>query len=82
MIKIKEYPPVISIMTIIEDRLLGAKSYPTVVKRLKELQVKVFAYDMVRTDIFFNALLPTEEIQITEITHNRKKSEPFKLPRS
>jgi hypothetical protein len=79
MIKIKEYPPVISIMTIIEDRLLGAKSYPTVIKRLKELQVKVFAYGMVRTDEFFNALLPKNELPTVVIG---RKAEPFKLPSS
>ena len=78
MIKIKEYPPVISIMIIIEDRLLGAKSYPTVVKRLRELKVRILQYDLVRTEELFMALLP-EEYQPTEII--MRTAEPFKLER-
>ena len=79
MIKIKEYPPVISIMTIIEDRLLGAKSYPTVVKRLGVLKVKILQFDMVRTEELFSALLP-EEVPTHEVS--MRKDEPFKLRKS
>ena len=79
MIKTKEYPPVISIMTIIEDRLLGAKSYPTVVKRLGVLKIKILQFDMVKTDEFFNALMP-EEVSTHEVSI--RKDEPFKLTRS
>ena len=77
MVKIKEYPPVISVMTIIEDRLLGAKSYPTVMKRLKELKVRVFPYDMVKTEEFFKALLDEKE---QSPVVKMRRSEPFKLP--
>lgn len=79
MIKVKEYPPVISVMTIVEDRLLGAKSYPTVKKRLKELNVRVLKYDMVRTDALFNALLSKKEEELPIL--RTRKSKPFKLPR-
>ena len=61
MIKIKEYPPVIDIKTIIEDRLVGAKSSTTVIKRLQELKVEIFQYEMVKTEELFKALLPSKE---------------------
>ena len=78
MIKIKEYPPVISIKKIIEDELVGAKSYPTVVKRLKELQIKIGIYDMINTKELFDSLLPKENV----LPHSPliiRKSEPFSL---
>lgn len=76
MIKIKEYPPVISLALIVEDRLVGAKSHTTVKKRLAELEVRILKYDMVRTDELFNALLEKEN-QVTKVII--RKSEPFKL---
>ena len=79
MIKIKEYPPVISIKLIMEDELLGAKSYPTVKKRLEELQVPIHRFEMVQTQTLFSALIPSEKpIPIV----SPRGSEPFKLPRS
>ena len=76
MIKIKEYPPVISVATIVEDRLVGAKSYKTVMKRLKELKVTIHIYDMIKTTELFDALFPQREapgpISLT-------KGKPFKL---
>ena len=79
MIKVKEYPPVISIKTIMDDQLLGAKSYPTVLKRLQVLKIKILAYDMVNTLDLFNALNPVEEIQPEINTPRRTK--PFKIRR-
>jgi hypothetical protein len=76
MIRIKEYPPVISIMTIVDDKLIGAKSYPTVKKRLAELKVNILKYDMIRTDEFFNAIMK-EEKAISKVI--ARKSKPFKL---
>jgi len=66
-------------MTILDDRLVGAKSYPTVIKRLQILKVRVLQFDMVRTDELFGALLP-DEVPLHEVTLRR--AEPFKLPRS
>ena len=63
-------------MTIIEDRLLNAKSYPTVIKRLGELKVRILQYDLVRTEELFMALLP-EEFKPTEII--MRTNTPFKL---
>ena len=76
MIPIKEYPPVISIMTIVQDKLIGAKSYPTVKKRLAELSIRILKYDMIITDEFFNALMKEEKPTGQFIA---RKSEPFKL---
>lgn len=76
MIKIKEYPPVISVATIIEDRLVGAKSYPTVVKRLKELGVAIHIYEMVRTSDLFAALIPDETMSPQQAIKSKRK---FKL---
>lgn len=78
MIKIKEYPPVISIKTIIADDLVGAKTYSTVKKRLFELEIELFRFDMVKTIDLFNALLPKKDLP-QEVILN--ETSPFKLPR-
>lgn len=77
MIKIKEYPPVIDIKTIMKDRLVGAKSYATVVKRLKKLKVRIHIFDIVETEELFNALVPDSDQVDQNIIIPRK--EPFKL---
>jgi len=75
-IKIKEYPPFISIKTIIEDKLVGATSYRTVIKRLQKIGVKILAFDMVITYELFKALLPKKGKLPTV---KFRKSKPFKL---
>ena len=77
-IKIKEYPPLISVMTIIKDRLVGAKSYATVIKRLKTLKVKIFKFQMVKTEELLDAILEDNNTTTTTIL---RKSKPFKLPK-
>lgn len=75
-IKIKEYPPLIPIKIIMEDRLLGAKSYKTVLKRLKTKGIEILAFDMVNTRELFSAM--TEMKNKPMPTHSRR-TEPFKL---
>ena len=79
-VRIKEYPPLISIGAIIDDMLLGAKSLKTVKKRLKELNVQLLPYDMVQTAELFAAMLPkgSQEIKV-EIT--QRQTGDFNIPR-
>ena len=77
IVKIKEYPPLISIKTIVEDQLVGAKSFATARKRLKELKITILQYDMVMTKELFKAFLPEKEKELPEVLIRR--SEPFKL---
>ena len=79
MIKIKEYPPVINVSTIVEDKLVGAKSYKTVRKRLKELKVTIHIYDMIKTKEFFDALIPKKDEESITIQSSVKRTKPFKL---
>lgn len=75
-VKIKEYPPLISIKTIIQDRLVGAKSYKTVVKRLKEKGIEILAFDMVNTRELFLAMTQKKKRKTPVISRGSK---PFKL---
>ena len=75
-IKIKEYPPLIPVKTIMEDKLVGVSTYRTVVKRLKLIGVKVLAFDMVVTRELFKALIPKKK---KPIILKSRKSKPFKL---
>ena len=79
MIKVKQYPPVISLKTVIEDNLLNAKSHATVVKRLEKLKVSILAFEMVDTLELFKALRPKQEVQ-PEIP-TKASTKPFKLRR-
>jgi len=75
-IKIKEYPPLIPVKIIIEDQLVGAKSYRTVIKRLKTIGVRILAFDMVFTQDLFSALLPNKKKATKQVS---RRSKPFKL---
>ncbi len=75
-IRIKEYPPLIPIKLIMEDKLLGAKSYRTVLKRLKAKGIKILAFDMVNTRELFSAMT---EVKKKPIPLGSRRTEPFKL---
>ena len=67
-----------------KDGLLGAKSQPTVMKRLMELDVRVYRYGMVKTLDLFEALLPErgEEFKpYIEKERPQQTTKPFRLRR-
>lgn len=63
-------------MTIAKDKLVGAKTYPTVKKRLNELKVRILKFDMVITKELFDALTE-KETDVAKVIG--RKSEPFRL---
>ncbi|GGG35835.1 hypothetical protein GCM10011344_40920 [Dokdonia pacifica] len=75
-IRIKEYPPLIPIKLIMEDRLVGAKSYKTVLKRLKSKGIEILAFDMVNTHELFSAMT---KVKKKSIPIGSRRTEPFKL---